>query len=42
VSLSLAPERIHLFDEKGLAVRRPSRHPLADRKVRGAAATAGK
>ena len=37
ISLGLPTERIHLFDQEGVVVPRPSRHPLADVKVRGPA-----
>ncbi len=35
VGLAIAADRAHLFDEQGLAIPSVSRHPLADRKVRG-------
>ncbi|HET6440047.1 MAG TPA: sn-glycerol-3-phosphate ABC transporter ATP-binding protein UgpC [Anaeromyxobacter sp.] len=37
VALSLPPDRVHLFDERGQALARPVRHPLADARVRGPA-----
>ena len=40
VGLSLPTERVHLFDQEGVVVPRPSRHPLADVKVRGPASGA--
>ncbi len=40
VALALAPDRVHLFDDQGMAVPRPTRHPLADRTVRGPAGAA--
>jgi multiple sugar transport system ATP-binding protein len=35
VGLAFAADRLHLFDDRGLALPRPERHPLADRRVRG-------
>jgi len=40
VGLSLPTERVHLFDQEGVVVPRPSRHPLAGLKVRGPASGA--
>jgi multiple sugar transport system ATP-binding protein len=42
VGLAIAADRAHLFDDQGLAIPSVSRHPLADRKVRGGAPAAGK
>jgi multiple sugar transport system ATP-binding protein len=42
VALSIASDRAHLFDEQGLAIPAVTRHPLADRKVRGGPAAVAK